>query len=1024
MSIKNNNKSISLSWHIYAFICFTLTSGYAQNISVIGTVISAEDGQPIPGVNIQVEGTQMGSSTDFNGFYSIEVEEKSILLFTYIGMKETKVEVVETIHNVVMETSTTGLDEVIVVGYGTMKKRELTGAVSSIKSDDISKTASSDFSSSIQGRMAGVSVRQGNSAPGNNAQITIRGITSFQEGGSGPLYVVDGVTYIENPNITPQEIESVEVLKDGASASIYGARASGGVILITTKKGNEGEMKINLDSYYGVQSINSGIPLANTKESLYINDILYRYQETNKFDPLEFNKDGLLYDTDWMGDLQVNMAPIQSHSINISGGKSGLTYSIIGTYFNQDGSLLNSDYEKFSVRSNAFFKKNRFSAQANLSLNISDQNKEPYALIYDAIRLQPYRMPININSEIFTFGGTNPENISNFAGKLKQENDSKINSFNGNVNISYDILNELKFGANLGKSFYSKKDRFFKPSYEIYNEIGEVNSTASNYNAQLRLGDGTNSRSIAEFTLNYVLNFNKHNIKILLGNTYEKSSYNFYRTGADNISNNLTPVLGNGEPVPSTQFINKTNSISYLGRINYNYNWKYLFTAVLRRDGSSNFSSSKRFGTFPSLSAAWTFSNEPFFRKFKDKVSLGKIRIGYGTTGSDRIPPYGYSPVIISNVDYPFGNNDDLTSGMTQPGFADSNLKWESNISKNIGVDLDFKRGKAGLTIDIYEQDKNDMLLGIITPISAGSTPISGQNYDKFLTNIGNLQNKGMEIAGHINQSYGNLDVRLGATFTKNENTVISLSRKGEFILNGYPNIIRINQTEPVAVLEAGLPVGAFKVYETAGTIKTDEELITYQQMVPTAKKGDLKYVDTNNDGLLTSDDKVFKGSYQPDYEYGITLDVDYKEFDLSVQLFGIEGNSIYNGAKQYAYSVKRHKDLVYSWSDANPKSNIPTPRSNIEHPNVQTSTDYFLEDGSFLRIKNIILGYSISSDLIKRVGVDKFRVFLSAQNPITLTNYTGFDPEIGDANPFNGGLDRGNYPVSSTYLTGLSISF
>ena len=534
-------------------------------------------------------------------------------------------------------------------------------------------------------------------------------------------------------------------------------------------------------------------------------------------------------------------------------------------------------------------------------------------------------MPININSEIFTFGGTNPENISNFAGKLKQENDTKINSFNGNVNISYDILNELKFGANLGKSFYSKKDRFFKPSYEIYNEIGEVNSTASNYNAQLRLGDGTNSRSIAEFTLNYVLNFNKHNIKILLGNTYEKSSYNFYRTGADNISNNLTPVLGNGEPVPSTQFINKTNSISYLGRINYNYNWKYLFTAVLRRDGSSNFSSSKRFGTFPSLSAAWTFSNEPFFRKFKDKVSLGKIRIGYGTTGSDRIPPYGYSPVIISNVDYPFGNNDDLTSGMTQPGFADSNLKWESNISKNIGVDLDFKRGKAGLTIDIYEQDKNDMLLGIITPISAGSTPISGQNYDKFLTNIGNLQNKGMEIAGHINQSYGNLDVRLGATFTKNENTVISLSRKGEFILNGYPNIIRINQTEPVAVLEAGLPLGAFKVYETAGTIKTDEELITYQQMVPTAKKGDLKYVDTNNDGLLTSDDKVFKGSYQPDYEYGITLDVDYKEFDLSVQLFGIEGNSIYNGAKQYAYSVKRHKDLVYSWSDANPKSNIPT---------------------------------------------------------------------------------------------------
>ena len=1011
-------------FNLITFACFFAFLTYAQNLTVKGSVISAEDGQPIPGVNIRIDGTEMGSSTNFDGFYSIEVPENSNLIFSYIGMQETKIKVTQSTHNVVMEVNTTGLDEVVVVGYGTMKKRELTGAVSSVKSDEITKTATSDFASSIQGRIAGVSVRQGNAAPGENAQITIRGITSFQEGGSGPLYVVDGVTYIENPNITPQEIESIEVLKDGASASIYGSRASGGVILITTKRGKEGEMKVDLESYYGLQNISSGIPLANTKESLYINDIQYRYQQTNAFDPLEFNKDGLLYNTDWMGDLQVDWAPIQNHSIGVSGGKSGLTYNVIGTYFNQEGSLYNSDYEKFSLRSNTYFKNGRFSAQANVSLNISDQKKEPYALIYDAIRLQPYRKPIDASSDSFVFGGTSPENISNFAGKLKQENDTKINSFNGNVRLNYEVIKGLKIAANLGKSHYSKKDRFFNPSYLIYNEIGEINNTASNYNAQLRLGDGTNSRSIAEFTMNYERIFKKHNLKVLIGSTYEKSSYEFYRAGADNISSNITPVFVNGEPVPSTHFINKTNSISYLGRINYNYNWKYILSVVVRRDGSSNFSANNRYGVFPSISGAWTISNEPFFSSLKDKISLAKIRIGYGTTGSDKIPPYAFSPVVISNVDYPLGGGSNLVSGMTQPGYADPNLKWESNVSKNFGIDLDFQRGKAGLNIDIYEQDKKDMLLAIAPPISAGSTPISSKNYDRYLTNVGNLQNKGIEISGHLNQSFGDVNAKFGATFTKNENTVISLSRDGEFILDGYPNIIRMSQTEPVAVLEAGLPVGAFKVYETSGTIKTDEELADYQQMVPTAQKGDLSYLDIDGDGELTIDDKTYKGSYQPDFEYGFTLDLDFRAFDLSVQLYGVEGNTIYNGAKQYAYSMKRHRDLVYSWSDVNPTSNIPTPRSNIEHPNVQTSIDYFLEDGSYLRVRNIIVGYSLSEDVVERIGIDKLRFYVSAQNPITFTNYTGFDPEVGDSNPFNGGLDRGNYPISATYLTGLSISF
>lgn len=1000
--------------------------GHGQNLKVNGTVLSEESGQPIPGVSIVIKGSSIGTSTDFDGLYTINVAKGETLVFSYLGMEEIEIIVSTASNNVLMKESVTGLDEIVVVGYGTAKKRELTGAIASVKAKDLNKTITSDFASAIQGRIAGVSVRQGNAAPGENATITIRGITSFQDGGSGPLYVVDGVTYIENPNITPQEIESIEVLKDGASAAIYGSRASGGVILITTKKGKEGQMKVNLDSYYGVQNITSGLPLANTLEALYINDIQYRYDAIN-FDPLLQITDGLENETNWMNLLQVDAAPIQNHSLSVSGGKNGLTYNVTGTFFDQTGSLINSDYKKHSLRSNTGFKKGKFTAQTNLSINLSEQKREPYGLFYNAIRLQPYMAPIDFNSDIYDIDLENIDNdtgrITNFAGTLKQESSNKINSFNGNIQLGYEIIEGLSFRANIGRSYYNKKDRWFNPSFIVNNNLGEINPTVSNLNAQLRLGDATSTRSIDEFTVNYSKSFNKHNLKFLIGNTYESSKYEFYRTGADNITSNLTPVLGNGEPIVGTQTINKTESVSYLGRINYNYNWKYLLSLVVRRDGSSNFGNNK-YGTFPSISAGWALSNEKFFKNLKSTISTAKIRFGYGTTGSDRVPPYGYSPVVISNVDYPLGEDPNLTIGLTQPGYADPNLKWESNISKNLGLDLTFKGGKAGLEIDLYEQDKKDMLLAIVTPISAGSTPVNGETYDRFLTNIGNLRNRGIEISAHYNHKFGPLSAKFSGNFTKNENKVVSLSREGEIVFDGYPNIIRAAQTEPVAVLEAGLPVGAFKVYETNGTIKTDEELTAYKLLNPNAQKGDLRYVDSDGNGQLDANDKVYKGSYQPDFEVGFNIDATYKDFDFSAQFYGVSGNTIYNGQKQYAYSTKRHRDLVNSWTDNNPTSNIPTPRSNIEHPNVQTSLDYFLEDGSFLRLRNIILGYSLKTILLDKIGIEKLRLFINAQNPITWTKYSGFDPEVGSSNPFEGGLDRGSYPVSSTYSAGISIIF
>lgn len=1001
------------------------TSLTAQKL-VQGTVLSGADDSPLEGLAITVKGTTEGVLTDENGAFSISVQnEDAVLAFDYPGYERQEVSV-RGQNNLNIVMNYLSLEEVIVVGYGTQTKRELTGAIVQLKSDEIDKVATSDLASALQGQLAGVSVRNGSGRPGENSQILIRGVTSFQAGGSEPLYVVDGVTYLSNPNITPQEIESIEVLKDGASAAIYGSRASAGVILITTKRGRKG-LHVNFDSYYGVQNIRSGIPLANTLESLYITDLQQRNQTSGIFNPLEFNPDGLDFDTDWYSLLTNDNAPIQNYTLGVNGGNKDLTYSVIGTYFNQGGSVIKSNYEKYSLRSNTTFKKGIFSAQTNIGINISQQEREPYALIFDATRLTPYRQPVEYEDGDqdleFNVDGTNPERVAGFAGKLRQESSRNGEQFNGNLRLGVELLKGLSLNANLGGSVNQFRDRLFIPKFDVFDNEGMINEAAGNPNTSLQLSTGRTVRTIAEFTANYNRKFGDHKIKLLAGNTYETSNYNWYRTGANFISSVNTPTISNGEPMVGQQTITQTNIVSLLARAFYSYKSKYSVNAVIRRDGSSNFGPNNRFGIFPSVSAAWTFSEEGFLDGISNVLTLGKIRFGYGTTGSDRIPPYAFAPVVISNVDYPFGTSDELTSGFTQPGFADPNLKWETNISQNLGLDIGLWNGRAGLNADIYRQSKRDMLLAILTPVSAGSTPLSGAN--RFLTNIGDLENRGIEIGAFYTQPIGkNVSIKFSGMFTKNENTVISLSREGEVIFDGKPNIVRQGQTNPVAALKVGLPVGSFLVHETDGVIKTAEELAAYQILDPEAQLGDLRYVDTNQDSILDVNDKVFKGSYQPDFEYGFNVDVEFFNFDLTVQLYGVQGAEIYNGPKQYAYSTKRHRDLVYGWSEQNPTSDVPTPRTILEHPNVQTDTDFFIEDGSFLRLRNLILGYTFKRSALAKVGMDQLRIYASAQNLFTWTSYTGFDPEVSSNNPFNGGLDQGKYPLSSVYRIGLSVKF
>lgn len=1005
---------------------------FAQSFLVKGSVADEEQ-LPIIGAYVLIKGTSTGTVTDLNGKFTIEVPNKNaVLQITSVGYVSQDIAIGDrTKFDIVLGYDTEALEEVVVIGYGEQTKREVTGAITQVKSEDLDRLATSDIGTALQGQMAGVSVRAASGAPGSNSTITIRGVTSFQDGGSEPLYVVDGVTYTSNPNISPQEIESLEVLKDGASAAIYGSRASAGVILITTKRGKAGSMKVNLDSYYGVQKITSGIDVAGTNDHLYINRLTNLFKESGKFNPLDQNKQGLYYDTDWMQELQNDMAPIQNHSLRISGGSDALTYNITGTLFDQQGVLIGSDYARQTVRANTTYKKGKLQFQVNMGLNNSLANNEPWALQYDAIKQAPFLPGINPGQTDVVVPGANPENMGRFVGKLNQTNQTANSGYNGNIRVNYELFNGFKLNANIGGSVANDNRKFFAPTWSVYDTDGEYLLNASNPIADLKYTDYKYERTIQEYTATYNRKFGKHKVGFVGGVTFETSKgHRRYIHARDFPSNDTQSIGAANEITAADQSYSENKNIGMLARVQYAYDNRYLLSASVRRDGSSRFHESNRWGIFPSVSAGWNISEEKFWEPIKTTVSNFKIRYGYGETGSDKagqglqnlMADLPYQSIVIPQVDYVLGRegSDNLMFGSIAPTFVDKSIRWETNISQNIGVDMEFLEGRITLSTDYYKNDKQDMLLAVQIPPSTGA--IAANNYDRVWQNVGNLSNEGIEIALGYNNNIGDVKFTVNGTFTKNINIVQSLAPSIESISGGEPMLIR--NSEPTTFLRPGYTAGSFFLIPTEGTIKTPEELSAYQELIPSAQLGDLKYVDVNGDGVIDQDDRVYQGSGTPQWEAGLNLNVAYKGFDLGLQLFGSYGAKVYNGSRAYAYLTKRSAELVNAWSPYNPTSEIPMPRDEIEHYNTRTFSDYFLEDGSYLRIQNISLGYTLPKSVLNKMKMSNLRFYVSAQNPFTFTKYKGFDPEVGSQSIFLRGVDRGNYPISAVYRGGLSLEF
>ncbi len=998
----------------------------AQTLTISGKVVD-ENNEPLPGASVFIKGTARGIETDFDGLYQINVKTNDVLVFNFLGYKPKEVIVSTTLKiNIKLNPTADVLDEVVVVGYGKQRIKEVTGAVAHVDAEDITKLAVADVGSALQGKIAGVNIQSSSARPGETSNIQIRGLGSVNSGGSNPLFIVDGIPYTNNPNIAPEQIESIDVLKDGASTSVYGVRGANGVILITTKRGKNGRMKIDLNAYTGVQNITSDLSLMNTRQQLFAE---VTRSAANNDVPLifNFNPNALDFDSDFVDEVQNNNALLQSISLNLNGGTENLKVNMNTSYFDQEGVLIKSSFRRIANRLSAEYVKGKFKAFGAVGITQENRKEEPFALFEYAAAQLPWQPSIkqvraqSTGENSLQLPVRNVETFSFLTNQLDNVDNREINSTNLALNFSYEILKGLDLKVNLGRNTWNFERKWFRPQILIFDSLNQFSANSSRPNAFLDKFFTSDKRETIESVLSYNVDLGKHNLKFTGVLSYEEQEANNTNVGVifDKTASNDVQVLSAGaEAKRPTEIINRNTLTGKLFRAQYNYDDKYLFSASIRRDGSSRFSEKNRFGNFFGFSAGWNIHEENFFKDITFINNL-KLRANWAEIGSQNIPNYLFTPLIESGVNYPFGPNESLSFGFNQRRFVDENIRWETKISRGIGIDASFLDNKLSLTADYYENERTDMLLPQRLPPSTGTSVPRGLGvFNVLVINAGDMVNRGVELAlSYKDETNFGLKYNISSTFTSNKNEVTNLNGVERGFANGTPSLT-LSGVDFTTFLAVGREAGAFFLVETEGVIKTQEKLDEYRLIDASAQLGDLSFIDRNGDNLIDDNDRVYKGSGQADFEIGLDFNFEYKNFDLYVQNYISQGAEIYNGAKHSAYRRGRHTDLFTMWSPQNPESNIPTNRTN----NFRSRSDYFLENGDYWRIRNITLGYTIPG--LKESGIDKARVYLSSVNPFTFTSYTGFDPEVGGDGIFTRGVDRGDYPFTRQFSLGVQLSF
>ena len=1041
-------------------LSFTLAAVYAQNIQIKGTVVSGTDNEPLPGVNVVVKGnTSTGTITDFNGTFTLSAPADAILSISYIGFKSQEIAVKghKDIKIVLQEDSET-LDEVVVVGYGVQKKSVVTASIAKVSADDLASTAPVRMDNALKGLASGVTVTSSSGQPGAAAQIRVRGVGTIrtENGAADPLYIVDGMPLEGGLDyLNPNDIASIEVLKDAASGAVYGARAANGVILVTTKTGKIGKTKVTYDFSYGWQSAWKKRDVLNASEyALMINEGAINAGIAPKFsDPYSYGQG-----TNWQDEVFNNNAPMMNHQVSVSGASEKVNYLFSLGFYTQDGivggNFDRSNYERLTLRSNTQYTLfdeskernwlNSLKVTSNLSyarikstnfddnstwgtplgsalalspiLNVYDETEEAIKAQFDKYGTTAEYTPVYDprNGKLFSIPGEFGE-MSNPIAKLSLPGDKHwSHKFVANFSAELQSWDNLKFKTSYGADLSFWGYDGYRPLY--YLRSGESSTQSSAYS---RKEDGTVWQ--LENVLMYDKSIDKHSFSVLLGQSAKKSSGSYLYGSRNNITNYSRPYIDASTGLAANADRDAAGApsvdatlASIFARASYNYDERYMLQVTVRRDGSSRFGPNNHYAVFPSFSLGWNLTNEKFMNKRPNWLTTTKIRLSWGKNGNENIGNFKYTVLTSPGNNAIFGSSENVINGVKASGLANPDLKWEESEQLDFGLDFGFFNNALTFTADYYKKKTNGMLMEMNIPFYVGEA--------KPIGNVGKMENSGIELEAAYKFRVSDWNFRVSANASYLKNKLIEYGNE-----SGWENLDSFQGTGDISRAENGKPFPFFYGYKTAGIFQNTDEVKAYKNdkgelLQPTAVPGDVRFVDVDGNGIIDANDRTDIGKGMPDWTFGFNLGVSWKNFDLNMMWQGTAGNDIYDATRRTDIATSNLPSwMLNRWTGEGTSNRIPRF---VQGDNVNwQSSDLYVYDGSYLRLKNIQLGYTLPAALTQKVFISSLRFYVAAENLFTFTKYHGFDPEISSGGT-SLGIDYGVYPQARVWTIGASLSF
>ena len=1041
-------------------LSFTLAAVYAQNIQIKGTVVSGTDNEPLPGVNVVVKGnTSTGTITDFNGTFTLSAPADAILSISYIGFKSQEIAVKghKDIKIVLQEDSET-LDEVVVVGYGVQKKSVVTASIAKVSADDLASTAPVRMDNALKGLASGVTVTSSSGQPGAAAQIRVRGVGTIrtENGAADPLYIVDGMPLEGGLDyLNPNDIASIEVLKDAASGAVYGARAANGVILVTTKTGKIGKTKVTYDFSYGWQSAWKKRDVLNASEyALMINEGAINAGIAPKFsDPYSYGQG-----TNWQDEVFNNNAPMMNRQVSVSGASEKVNYLFSLGFYTQDGivggNFDRSNYERLTLRSNTQYTLfdeskernwlNSLKVTSNLSyarikstsfddnstwgtplgsalalspiLNVYDETEEAIKAQFDKYGTTAEYTPVYDprNGKLFSIPGEFGE-MSNPIAKLSLPGDKHwSHKFVANFSAELQLWDNLKFKTSYGADLSFWGYDGYRPLY--YLRSGESSTQSSAYS---RKEDGTVWQ--LENVLMYDKSIDKHSFSVLLGQSAKKSSGSYLYGSRNNITNYSRPYIDASTGLAANADRDAAGApsvdatlASIFARASYNYDERYMLQVTVRRDGSSRFGPNNHYAVFPSFSLGWNLTNEKFMNKRPNWLTTTKIRLSWGKNGNENIGNFKYTVLTSPGNNAIFGSSENVINGVKASGLANPDLKWEESEQLDFGLDFGFFNNALTFTADYYKKKTNGMLMEMNIPFYVGEA--------KPIGNVGKMENSGIELEAAYKFRVSDWNFRVSANASYLKNKLIEYGNE-----SGWENLDSFQGTGDISRAENGKPFPFFYGYKTAGIFQNTDEVKAYKNdkgelLQPTAVPGDVRFVDVDGNGIIDANDRTDIGKGMPDWTFGFNLGVSWKNFDLNMMWQGTAGNDIYDATRRTDIATSNLPSwMLNRWTGEGTSNRIPRF---VQGDNVNwQSSDLYVYDGSYLRLKNIQLGYTLPAALTQKVFISSLRFYVAAENLFTFTKYHGFDPEISSGGT-SLGIDYGVYPQARVWTIGASLSF